>query len=111
MGGTTHAASAAPARMPSENTAMATAIRTAQLNVLNLSSSSAVTEFSAAPGGSKQYNCGPGTEPPTFLRLRSPPFQPACWCDSFEFVDARAKPGHRTCAPLLGSHGLDTARI
>jgi hypothetical protein len=49
MGGTTHAASAAPARMPSENTAMATAIRTAQPNVLNLASSSAVTEFLRRP--------------------------------------------------------------
>jgi hypothetical protein len=50
MGGTTHAATAAPTRMPSENTA--TAIRTAPLSLL---SSSAAT-----PGGSKYDNCGCG---------------------------------------------------
>jgi hypothetical protein len=78
-GGTTHAASAAPARIPSENTAMATAIRTAQPNILNLASSSAVTEFSPPPpGGSKQYIVAAVRRPPTLLRLRSPPSQFAC---------------------------------
>jgi hypothetical protein len=48
-------------------TTPAALIRTAQPNVLNLASSSAVTEFLRRP----QSGCSRGPEPPTFVHLRS----------------------------------------
>ena len=89
MGGTTHAATATPTRMPSENTA--TAIRTAQLNVLSLPSSfSGHGVFPAAPGGRKHDNCGRGTVGADVRASASLP-GPGCWLASVEFVDAGAK--------------------
>jgi hypothetical protein len=72
-----HPATAAPTRMPSENTATATAIRTGQWNVLNLRSLSAVTECSPPPPAEASTTIVAAVRwAPTFLHLRSRPGHP-----------------------------------
>jgi hypothetical protein len=111
MGGTTHAATAAPTRMPSENTATATAIRTAQLNVLSLPSSSAVTECSPPPLEEGSTTIVAAVRwAPTFLRLRSLPGHPGAGVLPLS-LSMRARRGTRNLCPLLAPRGRDTARI
>jgi hypothetical protein len=98
MGGTTHAATAAPTRMPSENTA--TAIRTAQLNVLSLPSSSAVTEGSPPPPEEGSTTIVAAVRwPPTFLRLRSLPGHPGAGVLPLS-LSMQARRGTRNLCPL-----------
>src|SRR5580704_13239323 len=88
MGGTTHAATAAPTTRPSENTATATAIRTAQLSSPSLS---AATECSKPPPEEANGdNCGRCTVKPV-----------ACFpCRNNVGVRGISLPGNRPCMNL-----------